>query len=75
MAILFISPCDADLRPGPDAGARIGSCQTVKNSFYFKDDSHREGNINEPTRTFRDQAYSAGFQGAAQYQFSHFCDL
>ena len=52
--------------PVTDAGTRIGSCQTVKNSFYFKDDSNREGNINEPTRTFRDQAYSAGFRGAAQ---------
>lgn len=35
--------------------------QTLKGSFYFKDDTHREGNIGEPQRSFRDQSFSWGF--------------
>jgi iron complex outermembrane receptor protein len=36
--------------------------QTVKGSFYYKDDTHREGNIGEPMRSFRDQSFSWGFE-------------
>ena len=63
----FISPYDDDTYDAvTDVGARIGRRQTVKGSFYFKDDTHREGNVGEPARTFRDQTYSFGFQDTVQ---------
>jgi len=43
-------------------GTRAGGRQTVKSSFFFKDDTHREGNVGEPTRSFRDQSFSVGFE-------------
>lgn len=43
-------------------GARAGERQTIKSSFYFKDDTHRELNPGEPTPNFRDQSFSFGFE-------------
>lgn len=43
-------------------GTRAGGRQTIKSSFYFKDDTHREGNVGEPVRSFRDQSFSAGLE-------------
>lgn len=43
-------------------GVKAGERQDIRFSFYFKDDTHREGNLGEPVRTFRDQTYSFGFQ-------------
>lgn len=45
-----------------DFGIKAGSRQEVRVSFYFKDDTHREGNLGEPLRAFRDQTYSFGLQ-------------
>lgn len=57
----FNSPFDDDTYGATlEFGTRAGSRQTVKSSFYFKDDTHREGNIGEPTRSFRDQTISTG---------------
>lgn len=47
-------------------GTRAGGRQTIKSSFYFKDDTHREGNLGEPPRSFRDQSFSAGFEDTAR---------
>lgn len=59
----FTSPYDDDTYGASlEWGARAGSRQTVKSSFYFKDDTHREGNLGEPTRSFRDQIFSIGFE-------------
>lgn len=43
-------------------GTRAGDRQTIKSSFYFKDDTHRDGNVGEPPRSFRDQSFSFGFE-------------
>lgn len=59
----FISPYDDDTYgTTTEFGTKIFGRQTVRLSLYFKDDTHREGNLGEPTRTFRDQSYSFGFQ-------------
>lgn len=63
----FTSPYDDDtygtsLELGTGAFAR----QTVKTSFYFKDDTHREGNLGEPQRSFRDQSFSFGAEDTIQ---------
>jgi iron complex outermembrane receptor protein len=59
----FISPYDDDTYGTIlEAGTRALSRQTVKTSLYFKDDTHREGNLGEPPRSFRDQSFSAGFE-------------
>ncbi len=43
-------------------GARAGERQTIKTSFYFKDDTHREVNPGAPSPNFRDQSFSFGFE-------------
>ncbi|MCL4783497.1 MAG: TonB-dependent receptor [Bryobacterales bacterium] len=59
----FISPYDDDTYgTSTEFGSKVGRRHTVKASFYFKDDTHREGNLGEPQRTFRDQTYSFGAQ-------------
>lgn len=59
----FNSPFDDDTYgTNLEFGTRAGQRQTVKSSLYFKDDTHREGNIGEPTRSFRDQSFSFGFE-------------
>ena len=59
----FISPYDDDTYGTIlEAGTRALARQTVKTSFYFKDDTHREGNLGEPMRSFRDQSWSFGFE-------------
>lgn len=63
----FISPYDDDTYgTTSDFGTKLGKWQTVKLSLYFKDDTHREGNVGEPERAFRDQTYSFGFQDTIQ---------
>lgn len=59
----FTSPYDDDTYgTSLEAGARKWNRQMLKASFYFKDDTHREGNLGEPTRSFRDQSFSFGFE-------------
>lgn len=59
----FDSPFDDDTYGTTlELGTRAGQRQTVKSSFYFKDDTHREGNIGQPVRSFRDQSFSLGFE-------------
>lgn len=59
----FTSPYDDDTYgTSVELGTRALARQTVKTSFYFKDDTHREGNLGEPTRSFRDQSFSFGFE-------------
>lgn len=43
-------------------GFRAKGRQTIKSSYYFKDDTHREHNVGEPVRSFRDQSFSFGFE-------------
>lgn len=63
LASSFISPFDDDTYGTTiELGTRALARQTVKTSFYFKDDTHREGNLGEPERTFRDQSLSFGFE-------------
>jgi iron complex outermembrane receptor protein len=63
----FTSPFDDDTYGvSLEWGGRAGSRQTIKSSFYFKDDTHREGNLGEPTRSFRDQSLSIGFEDTAR---------
>ncbi|HYO80925.1 MAG TPA: TonB-dependent receptor [Bryobacteraceae bacterium] len=58
----FISPYDDDTYGTiVDSGGRVGA-HAWQASLYFKDDTHREGNVGEPPRTFRDQTYSIGLQ-------------
>lgn len=59
----FTSPYDDDTYgTSLEWGTRAGDRQTIKSSFYFKDDTHREGNVGEPERSFRDQTFSFGFE-------------
>jgi iron complex outermembrane recepter protein len=59
----FTSPFDDDTFGSTlEFGTRAGDRQTLKSSFYFKDDTHREGNLGEPMRSFRDQSTSLGFE-------------
>ncbi len=59
----FTSPYDDDTYGATlEFGTRAGDRQTIKSSFYFKDDTHREGNLGEPVRSFRDQSLSFGFE-------------
>jgi iron complex outermembrane receptor protein len=63
----FISPYDDDTYGTTlELGTRALARQTVKTSFYFKDDTHREGNLGEPERSFRDQSLSFGFEDTVQ---------
>lgn len=59
----FTSPFDDDTYgTTAEFGTRVGERQTVKGSFFYKDDTHREGNVGEPTRSYRDQTYSLGLE-------------
>jgi iron complex outermembrane receptor protein len=59
----FTSPYDDDTYgTSLEWGTRAGGRQTIKSSFFFKDDTHREGNVGEPLRSFRDQSFSLGFE-------------
>lgn len=63
----FVSPYDDDTYgTTTEFGTKAGNHQTIRLSFYFKDDTHREGNLGEPQRSFRDQSYSYGFQDTIQ---------
>lgn len=63
----FTSPYDDDTYGTTlELGTRAIKRQTVKTSFYFKDDTHREGNVGEPMRSFRDQSFSFGFEDTVQ---------
>lgn len=63
----FSSPFDDDTYGATlEFGTRAGQRQTVKSSFYFKDDTHREGNMGEPMRSFRDQSFSFGFEDSVR---------
>lgn len=63
----FISQYDDDTYgTTTEFGTKLGSRQSIKGSFYFKDDTHREANVGEPWRTFRDQSYSFGLQDTIQ---------
>ncbi|MGQ9915972.1 MAG: TonB-dependent receptor plug domain-containing protein [Bryobacteraceae bacterium] len=46
--------------------ARAGRRHTLNGSFFYKDDVHREHNVGQPWRTFRDRSLSAGFQDTIQ---------
>lgn len=67
LASSFISPYD-DHTYGTttEFGTKLPGRQTLKLSLYFKDDTHKEANVGEPWRTFRDQSYSFGFQDTIQ---------
>jgi iron complex outermembrane receptor protein len=57
----FNSPYDDDTYGSIfEVGTGALAHQTLKGSFYYKDDTHREGNIGEPERSFRDQSFSWG---------------
>ncbi len=59
----FNSPFDDDTYGSiVELGTGAFSRQTIKSSFYFKDDTHREGNIGTPLRSFRDQSLSWGVE-------------
>jgi iron complex outermembrane recepter protein len=59
----FSSPFDDDTYGTTlEFGTKAGQRQTVKSSFYFKDDTHREANLGEPMRSFRDRSFSIGFE-------------
>ncbi len=63
----FTSPYDDDTYGTTvELGTRALKRQLIKTSFYFKDDTHREGNIGEPMRSFRDQSFSFGFEDTIQ---------
>lgn len=59
----FNSPYDDDTYGAVlELGTGALPAQTLKGSFYYKDDTHREGNIGEPERSFRDQSLSWGVE-------------
>lgn len=63
LASSLTSPFDDDTYGTTvEAGTRALPRQNIKTSFYFKDDTHREGNVGEPQRSFRDQSLSLGFE-------------
>ncbi|MEI9812643.1 MAG: TonB-dependent receptor [Acidobacteriota bacterium] len=63
----FVSPYDDDtFGTTTEFGTKLWNRQSVKLSLYFKDDKHREYNVGEPQRTFRDQTLSLGFQDTIQ---------
>lgn len=63
----FTSPYDDDTYgTSSEFGTKLPWRQTLQLSFYFKDDTHREYNVGEPQRTFRDQTYSFGLQDTIQ---------
>lgn len=63
----FTSPYDDDTQGAIlEAGSRKLGRHTLKASFFYKDDTHREGNLGEPLRSFRDQSLSAGIEDTIQ---------
>ncbi|WP_051669968.1 TonB-dependent receptor plug domain-containing protein [Bryobacter aggregatus] len=63
----FTSPYDDDTYGSIlELGTRALKRHSIKTSFYFKDDNHREGNVGEPVRSFRDQSLSFGFEDTIQ---------
>lgn len=59
----FTSPYDDDTYGASlEWGGRAGGRQTIKSSFFYKDDTHREGNLGDPTRSFRDRIFSLGLE-------------
>ena len=57
----FNSPFDDDTYGSiVELGTGALRAQTLKGAFYYKDDTHRECNIGEPQRSFRDQSFSFG---------------
>lgn len=59
----FSSPYDDDTYGiSTELGTRAIANHTLRSSFYFKDDTHREGNIGSPMQSFRDQSLSFGFE-------------
>lgn len=59
----FNSPYDDDTYgTSMEVGTRALRKHSLKSSFYFKDDTHREGNIGSPMTSFRDQSFSFGFE-------------
>ncbi|BDC51399.1 TonB-dependent receptor [Bryobacterales bacterium F-183] len=67
LASSFTSPYDDDTYgTSSEAGIKLGNRHNFRGSFYFKDDTHREGNLGEPLRTFRDQSLSIGAQDTIQ---------
>jgi iron complex outermembrane receptor protein len=59
----FTSPYDDDTYGAIlEVGSRKLRRHAVKGAFYYKDDTHREGNLGEPQRSFRDQSFSLGLE-------------
>jgi iron complex outermembrane recepter protein len=59
----FNSPYDDDTWGGNLVfQSLVARRHSVKTSMFFKDDAHREGNIGEPERKFRDQSWSWGVE-------------
>ncbi len=59
----FNSPMDDDSYGTILEGGTGGlPAQTLKGSFYYRDDTHREGNIGEPRRSFRERTVSLGVE-------------
>ena len=63
----FTSPYDDDTYGSilELSGRGLGR-HSLNGSFFFKDDTHREGNLGEPQRSFRDQSFSVGLQDTVQ---------
>ena len=49
-----------------EAAGRKFQRHLLKASFYYKDDTHREGNLGQPRRSFRDQSFSVGVEDTVQ---------
>lgn len=59
----FNSPYDDDTWGGNLVfGSRLARRHQLRSSVFFRDDVHREGNLGEPQRTFRDQSWSWGVE-------------
>lgn len=59
----FNSPYDDDTYGAiVELGSHRWHSHTLKGSFYYKDDTHRDGNIGEPPRSFRDRTFSMGVE-------------
>lgn len=59
----FTSPYDDDTYGvTAEMGLWVSRRHVFRQSVYFKDDTHREGNLGEPQRSFRDQSFSLGVE-------------
>ncbi len=59
----FSSPYDDDTYgTSMEWGTRGLAGHNIRSSFYFKDDTHREGNLGSPMQSFRDQTMSFGLE-------------